>query len=204
MDAAYRLQAQGITALHHLALQVYGEDCDIYLGGLYVNVGFVNPAGTANPNVQAGLDFLGFGNLSQVGLFHLSIGGAGQQVLAPVDFLPNLQVGHQPSSLQPLLRSPAGKESPPDPAHPQPLQYRNKVLRCLLQAVIGAANPNPANGFTGAALYLAGSTGQDITSLPSLDRLTNINGTTILQDLALVNLTSGLQVQQQGVAPQAP
>ena len=66
----------------------------------------------------------------------------------------------------------------------------------LLQAIIGASNPNPANGFTGAALYLLGNTGLDITSLPSLDRLTNINGTTIVQDLALVNLTSGLQVQQ--------
>lgn len=69
-----------------------------------------------------------------------------------------------------------------------------------LQAIIGASNPNPSNGFTGAALYLSGSSGQDISSLPSLTRLTGINGTTILQDLALVNLTSGLSVSHS--APQ--
>ena len=64
----------------------------------------------------------------------------------------------------------------------------------VLQAIIGAANPNPGNGFSGAALFVLASTGTDITSMPSLRNLTDINGTTILQDLAVYNLTNGLQV----------
>lgn len=68
-------------------------------------------------------------------------------------------------------------------------------MRSWLQAIIGANNPNPSNGFTGAALYVSGSTGADVDALPSLTRLTDINGTTILQDLALVNLTTGLAVR---------
>ena len=68
----------------------------------------------------------------------------------------------------------------------------------LLQAIIGAVNPNPSNGFSGAALYISGSTNgitgeQDVSSLSSLSRLRDINGTTIIQGTALVNLTTGLQ-----------
>lgn len=64
----------------------------------------------------------------------------------------------------------------------------------MLQAIIGAANPNPGNGFAGAALFVLASTGTDIAAMPSLKNLTDINGTTILQDLAITNLTNGLQV----------
>ena len=69
------------------------------------------------------------------------------------------------------------------------LSHRN-----LVQAIIGAANPNPGNGFAGAALFVLASTGTDIAAMPSLKNLTDINGTTILQDLAITNLTNGLQV----------
>ena len=65
-----------------------------------------------------------------------------------------------------------------------------------MQAVIGAQNPNPANAFTGAALYVAGNAGQSITSFPSLMRLTDIVGNTVLQNLALTNL-QGLGVRLQ-------
>jgi len=73
-----------------------------------------------------------------------------------------------------------------------------------LQAIIGAQNPNPFNGFTGAALYILGSGGQNIESMPSLSRLRDINGTTILQNLALVNLTDGLQVPPPPCLPILP
>ena len=65
-----------------------------------------------------------------------------------------------------------------------------------MQAVIGAQNPNPANAFTGAAVYVAGNAGQSITSFPSLMRLTDIVGNTVLQNLALTNL-QGLGVRLQ-------
>lgn len=71
--------------------QVFGGDCDIYEGGLYINIGFVNPQGTENPDVQSSLNTLGLGNLSYVGLLHVSIGGVGQQVVDALDFLPSLQ-----------------------------------------------------------------------------------------------------------------
>ncbi len=63
-----------------------------------------------------------------------------------------------------------------------------------MQAVIGAENPVPSNGFAGSALYLSASSGLDVVTIPSLKRLTDINGTTILQDLALSDLTTGLSV----------
>lgn len=68
------------------------------------------------------------------------------------------------------------------------------MLLDSLQAIIGAANPNPGNGFAGSALFVLASTGTDIAAMPSLKNLTDINGTTILQDLAITNLTNGLQV----------
>lgn len=64
-----------------------------------------------------------------------------------------------------------------------------------LQAIIGAENPIPSNGFAGAALYVSAASGLDVATLPSLKRLTDINGTTIIQDLALTNLTTGLSVR---------
>ena len=58
-----------------------------------------------------------------------------------------------------------------------------------LQGIIGAPSPNPGNAFAGSALYVAGNSVSSISSFPALARLTDIVGTTILQNLALTNLT---------------
>lgn len=50
----------------HNVSQVFDEECDVFLGGLYINVAFVNPDQTLEPNVQAGLVTLGLGNITQV------------------------------------------------------------------------------------------------------------------------------------------
>lgn len=87
-------------------VQIFEEECDTYEGGLYINIGFSDPVGTVNPDIQSSLDLLGLGNMSYIGLLHLSIGGAGQRVLKAFDILPNLQVA-QPSraSFLPLICS---------------------------------------------------------------------------------------------------
>lgn len=83
---------QRVDCLYASNVQVFGGDCDVYEGGLYINVGFLNPQGTINPDVQGALDVLGLGNLSSIGLLHVSIGGAGQTTVEAIDFLPSLQV----------------------------------------------------------------------------------------------------------------
>ena len=77
-------------------LQVFDEDCDIFLGGLYINIAYSNPAGTRNPDVQSSLATLGLGNLSQIGLLHVSVGGVNKNALESLNFLPKLQVNVLP------------------------------------------------------------------------------------------------------------
>ena len=68
------------------------------------------------------------------------------------------------------------------------------IQLCAVQAILGATNPNPGNGFAGAALFLSGASAMDITALPGLLKLTDINGTIIIQSTGLVDLSTGLQV----------
>lgn len=62
------------------------------MGGIYINIAFVNASTTTNPNVQHGLDILGLGKLSAVGLLHITVGGTNTAALDNLTFLPNLQV----------------------------------------------------------------------------------------------------------------
>jgi hypothetical protein len=48
-------------------VQIYGEDCDVFLGALYINIAFETPLSTVDPDVQLGLETLGLGNITQVG-----------------------------------------------------------------------------------------------------------------------------------------
>ena len=80
-------------------VQIFNQVCDVYLGGIYINIAFVNASTTSNPNVQHGLDVLGLGKLSQIGLLHITIGGTNTSALDDLNFLPNLKVRHHPSSL---------------------------------------------------------------------------------------------------------
>ena len=44
---------------------LFGKQCDVLYGGLYINVGFIDPAETSNPDVQGGLVTLGLGDLTE-------------------------------------------------------------------------------------------------------------------------------------------
>lgn len=76
---------------HILSLQVYGGDCDIFLGSLYINIAYVNIDSTVNPDVQGSLQFLGLAKVSEIGLLHVSVGGTSNKHLNAIDFFPNLQ-----------------------------------------------------------------------------------------------------------------
>ena len=73
-------------------VQVFGGECDVFLGSLYINIGYVNASTTLNPDIQAGLASLGLSKISQVGLLHVSVGGSSNKHLDRLDFLPNLKV----------------------------------------------------------------------------------------------------------------
>ena len=73
-------------------LQVFGGQCDVFLGSLYINIGYVNASTTLNPDIQSGLASLGLSKISQVGLLHVSVGGSSNKHLDNLDFLPNLKV----------------------------------------------------------------------------------------------------------------
>lgn len=76
-------------------MQLFNENCGAFLGGLYINIAFQNSIGTLNPDVQGSLSILGLGNVSQLGLLHVSVGGVNKRSLETLDFLPNLQVTTQ-------------------------------------------------------------------------------------------------------------
>lgn len=64
----------------------------MFLGSLYINIGYVNASTTLNPDIQSGLASLGLSKISQVGLLHVSVGGSSNKHLDNLDFLPNLKV----------------------------------------------------------------------------------------------------------------
>lgn len=76
----------------YLPVQFYGGDCDIFLGSLYINVGYSNAAATINPDIQGSLAYLGLSKITAVGLLHVSIGSSSNKHLDTLDFLPNLKV----------------------------------------------------------------------------------------------------------------
>ena len=71
---------------------MFGGDCDVFLGSLYINIGYVNVANTYNPDIQGSLAYLGLSKISQVGLLHVSVGSSSNKHLDTLDFLPNLKV----------------------------------------------------------------------------------------------------------------
>ena len=73
-------------------MQVYGRDCETFLGSLYINVAYSNAAATLNPDIQGSLAFLGLSEMSSVGLLHISVGSSSNKHLDALDFLPRLKV----------------------------------------------------------------------------------------------------------------
>ena len=71
---------------------MYGGDCDVFLGSLYINIAYANTANTIDPDVQGSLRYLGLAGITQIGLLHVSVGGNSNKHLDALDFFPNLQV----------------------------------------------------------------------------------------------------------------
>ena len=64
LQADLGLSADEVTCKEHSLL--FNKTCSTFAGGLLVNVGFIDPLSTSNPDVQAGLATLGLGGISEV------------------------------------------------------------------------------------------------------------------------------------------